>query len=180
MYNASIKKPVWLCAALYLSLLTGSALGEDITVSYAALTAAYMDHIVAIEKGYILEEGLNVKIMRAGGGTATQTLLSGQLLSARRRVLLSVRRFEAVSSKLFIPTCRAPPTGLFQTSLRLGHCKTWWGRRSPSIRSVIRVISPRFYFSKSMGWIQNLFSLSRSETKPAFLLLCRAPSMRRP
>jgi len=79
MYNASIKKLVWLCAALYLSLLTGSALGEDITVSYAALTAAYMDHIVAIEKGYILEEGLNVKIMRAGGGTATQTLLSGQL-----------------------------------------------------------------------------------------------------
>src|SRR5262247_764702 len=79
MYNASIKKPVWLAAALYLSVLTGSALGEDITVSYAALTAAYMDHIVAIEKGYILEEGLNVKIMRAGGGTATQTLLSGQL-----------------------------------------------------------------------------------------------------
>src|SRR5262249_17798996 len=79
MYNASIKKPVWLAAALYLSVLTGSALGEDITVSYAALTAAYMDHIVAIEKGYILEEGLNVKIMRAGGGTATQTLLSRQL-----------------------------------------------------------------------------------------------------
>jgi NitT/TauT family transport system substrate-binding protein len=38
-----------------------------------------MDHIVAIEKGYVLDEGLNVKIMRAGGGTATQTLLSGQL-----------------------------------------------------------------------------------------------------
>jgi NitT/TauT family transport system substrate-binding protein len=79
MYVTSIKKTVWLCAAFYLSLLTGSALGEDITVSYAALTAAYMDHIVAIEKGYILEEGLNVKVMRAGGGTATQTLLSGQL-----------------------------------------------------------------------------------------------------
>src|SRR5262245_49786364 len=76
---ASIKKSVWLGAAFFLSLLTGSALGEEITVSYAALTAAYMDHIVAIEKGYILEEGLNVKIMRAGGGTATQTLLSGQL-----------------------------------------------------------------------------------------------------
>jgi len=52
---------------------------EEITVSYATLTAAYMDHIVAMEKGYALEEGLNVKVMRAGGGTATQTLLSGQL-----------------------------------------------------------------------------------------------------
>jgi NitT/TauT family transport system substrate-binding protein len=79
MYIASVKKTVWLGWAFYLSLLTGSALGEEITVSYAALTAAYMDHIVAIEKGYTLEEGLNVKIMRAGGGTATQTLLSGQL-----------------------------------------------------------------------------------------------------
>ena len=38
-----------------------------------------MDHLVAIEKGYVLDEGLNVKIMRTGGGTATQTLLSGQL-----------------------------------------------------------------------------------------------------
>jgi NitT/TauT family transport system substrate-binding protein len=52
---------------------------EEITVSYASLGAAYMDHIVAIEKGYALEEGLDVKIIRAGGGSATQNLLSGQL-----------------------------------------------------------------------------------------------------
>jgi ABC-type nitrate/sulfonate/bicarbonate transport system substrate-binding protein len=54
-------------------------LAEDITVSYASLGAAYMDHVVAIEKGYALEEGLNVKIIRSGGGSATQTLLSGQI-----------------------------------------------------------------------------------------------------
>src|SRR5919108_1285155 len=54
-------------------------LAEDITVSYASLGAAYMDHVVAIEKGYALEEGLNVKIIRSGGGSATQALLSGQL-----------------------------------------------------------------------------------------------------
>jgi NitT/TauT family transport system substrate-binding protein len=54
-------------------------LAEDITVSYASLGAAYMDHVVAIEKGYALEEGLNIKIMRSGGGSATQTLLSGQI-----------------------------------------------------------------------------------------------------
>jgi len=52
---------------------------EDITVSYASLGAAYMDHVVAIEKGYALEEGLNIKILRSGGGSATQTLLSGQI-----------------------------------------------------------------------------------------------------
>jgi len=78
MYIASVRKALWLGSAFYVCICTGIVFGEEITVSYASLTAAYMDHIVAIEKGYVLDEGLNVKIMRAGGGTATQTLLSGQ------------------------------------------------------------------------------------------------------
>ena len=61
------------------SLARAAASAEDITVSYASLGAAYMDHVVAIEKGYALEEGLNIKILRSGGGSATQTLLSGQI-----------------------------------------------------------------------------------------------------
>jgi NitT/TauT family transport system substrate-binding protein len=76
---ASVRMALWLGLAFYLCICTGSVFGEEITVSYASLTAAYMDHLVAIEKGYVLDEGLNVKIMRTGGGTATQTLLSGQL-----------------------------------------------------------------------------------------------------
>ena len=65
--------------ALALSIYSETVLAEDITVSYASLGAAYMDHVVAIERGYALEEGLNIKIMRSGGGSATQTLLSGQI-----------------------------------------------------------------------------------------------------
>jgi ABC-type nitrate/sulfonate/bicarbonate transport system substrate-binding protein len=64
---------------LVLSACSNRVFAEEITVSYASLGAAYMDHIVAIEKGYALEEGLDVKIIRSGGGSATQTLLSGQL-----------------------------------------------------------------------------------------------------
>src|SRR5262249_24301139 len=79
MYKAANIAPIWFLPTLFLSISLEVASAEDITVSYAALNAAYMDHIVAIEKGYILEEGLNVKIMRAGGGTATQALLSGHL-----------------------------------------------------------------------------------------------------
>ena len=79
MYIASKKKALWLCWAFYLCIFPGLVFGEEITVSYASLTAAYMDHLVAIEKGYVLDEGLTVKIVRAGGGIATQTLLSGQL-----------------------------------------------------------------------------------------------------
>ena len=55
------------------------AFAEDITVSYASLGAAYMDHVVAIEKGYALEEGLNIRVLKSGGGSATQVLLSGQI-----------------------------------------------------------------------------------------------------
>jgi ABC-type nitrate/sulfonate/bicarbonate transport system substrate-binding protein len=65
--------------AIAATAFVNPVLAEDITVSYASLGAAYMDHVVAIEKGYALEEGLNIKIMRSGGGSATQTLLSGQI-----------------------------------------------------------------------------------------------------
>jgi NitT/TauT family transport system substrate-binding protein len=71
---------LWLIAALYWLFCPHLGRGaEEITVSYATLSAAYMDHIVAIERNYLAEEDLTVKIIRAGGGTATQTLLSGQL-----------------------------------------------------------------------------------------------------
>jgi NitT/TauT family transport system substrate-binding protein len=51
---------------------------ENIRVSYASLSAAYMDHICAMDKGYLREEGLNIEVIRAPGGVATPGLLSGQ------------------------------------------------------------------------------------------------------
>jgi NitT/TauT family transport system substrate-binding protein len=73
------KKTSGYLLAVFLLVWSNRAAAEEITVSYASLGAAYMDHVVAIEKGYALEEGLNVKIIRSGGGSATQTLLSGQI-----------------------------------------------------------------------------------------------------
>ena len=64
---------------LVAALCSTRLFAEDITVSYASLGAAYMVYVAAIEKGYALEEGLNIKILRSGGGSATQTLLSGQI-----------------------------------------------------------------------------------------------------
>ena len=40
---------------------------ESIRVSYATLSAAYMDHICAMDKGYFREEGLNIEVIRAPG-----------------------------------------------------------------------------------------------------------------
>lgn len=57
---------------------TGLAAAENIKVSYATLSASYMDHLVAMEKGYFREEGLTVEVIRAGGGVATPGLLAGQ------------------------------------------------------------------------------------------------------
>lgn len=51
---------------------------ENIRVSFATLSAAYMDQITAMEKGYFREEGLTVDVIRAPGGVATQGMLSGQ------------------------------------------------------------------------------------------------------
>jgi ABC-type nitrate/sulfonate/bicarbonate transport system substrate-binding protein len=56
-----------------------SAAAENIQVSYASLSTSYMDHIVAMEKGYFREKGLHVETVRAGGGVATPALLSGRL-----------------------------------------------------------------------------------------------------
>jgi len=63
--------------SLLLSAWTAAA-QETIRVSYATLSAAYMDHIVAMDKGYLKEEGLSVEVIRAPGGVATPGLLSGQ------------------------------------------------------------------------------------------------------
>ena len=52
---------------------------ENITVSLVTPSAAYMDHFVAIEKGYFREQNLNVEYIRAGGGVATPALMSGEL-----------------------------------------------------------------------------------------------------
>ena len=79
MNSAFQRSSTGLFATVVLSIWSTGVFAEDITVSYASLGAAYMDHVVAIEKGYALEEGLNIKILRSGGGSATQTLLSGQI-----------------------------------------------------------------------------------------------------
>lgn len=56
-----------------------AAFAADISVSYPSFNPFYMDHLVAIDSGYMRQEGLHVEIVKAGGGTATQALLAGQL-----------------------------------------------------------------------------------------------------
>jgi ABC-type nitrate/sulfonate/bicarbonate transport system substrate-binding protein len=68
----------WAWLLISLAGKSFAAAPESIRVSYATLSAAYMDHICAMDRGYFREEGLNIEVIRAPGGVATPGLLSGQ------------------------------------------------------------------------------------------------------
>ncbi len=72
-------KPLQICLTISLLLYAAFAAAENIVVSLVTPSAPYMDHFVAIEKGYFREQNLNVEYIRAGGGVATPALLSGDL-----------------------------------------------------------------------------------------------------
>ncbi len=79
MFNIRTSVILRIAAAMSIFIWIGSARAEEVSVSYATYTASYMDHLVALERGYFAEEGLTLKRFRVGGGTATQTLVANKL-----------------------------------------------------------------------------------------------------
>ncbi len=84
---------------------SGALAADTIRVSYATLSAAYMDHICAMEKGYFREEGLTVEVIRAPGGVATPGLLSGQF------------QFSSSASSAVSAAVRGGPVEIIYTNL---------------------------------------------------------------
>jgi NitT/TauT family transport system substrate-binding protein len=74
-----VKNILQLGLVISMLLCRGLAGAENIVVSLVTPSAAYMDHFVAVEKGYFREQNLSVDYIRAGGGVATPALLSGDL-----------------------------------------------------------------------------------------------------
>ena len=56
-----------------------SPAADKVKMSIAATSANYAPYFVALEKGYLTEEGFDVEIVKAGGGTATPAQLSGEI-----------------------------------------------------------------------------------------------------
>jgi NitT/TauT family transport system substrate-binding protein len=52
---------------------------EQIKVPFASFSAVYTPFFIAMEKGYLAEEGLEMEIIHAGGGVATPALVSGEV-----------------------------------------------------------------------------------------------------
>jgi NitT/TauT family transport system substrate-binding protein len=102
---------------------------ENIKVSYAVLSAAYMDHVTAMEKGYFRDEGLNVEVLRMGGGVATPALLSGQLhfsSSAGSSLSAAVR---GGPLKIVYTNLSRPSYYLVATSANISSAKDLIGKR---------------------------------------------------
>lgn len=74
-----MRKFLQLCLLISLPFCHGLVHAENIVVSLVTPSAPYMDHFVAIEKGYFREQNLTVEYIRAGGGVATPALMSGEL-----------------------------------------------------------------------------------------------------
>jgi NitT/TauT family transport system substrate-binding protein len=78
LYKALADSRACCCLVLWLAIASSAAAADTIRVSYATLSAAYMDHICAMDRGYFRDEGLNIEVIRAPGGVATPGLLAGQ------------------------------------------------------------------------------------------------------
>ncbi len=69
-----------LAAAVVASLAAAPAFAADkVKVTIPVLIPAYAMYFLAVDKGYFTEEGLDVEVIKAGGGTATPALMSGDL-----------------------------------------------------------------------------------------------------
>ncbi len=98
-------RSAWFCLMVLLGGAVSAHALDTIRVSYASLSAAYMDHITAMEKGYLREEGLAIEVIRAPGGVATPGLLSGQF------------HFSSSASSALSAAVRGGPVKLVYTNL---------------------------------------------------------------
>ncbi len=53
--------------------------GRKVRVGMSTYAASYMDELVAIEKGYFREEGLDIEFLIGGGGVLTPALVAGEI-----------------------------------------------------------------------------------------------------
>jgi NitT/TauT family transport system substrate-binding protein len=51
---------------------------DHVRVAFAADSAIYAPHFIAVEKRYYADEGIEMEIVRAGGGVATPALIAGE------------------------------------------------------------------------------------------------------
>lgn len=76
-----IRSTTRLAAGLLGLLLVAApaAAADNVKLTLAATDPVYAPYLIAIERGFYREEGIEVEIVNAGGGTATPALISGSV-----------------------------------------------------------------------------------------------------
>ena len=72
-------KPVLAAAWLSLFVAMPAQAADTMKITVSALASGFGDYFIAIDRGYFAEEGIEGKIIQAGGNTATPALLSGDV-----------------------------------------------------------------------------------------------------
>ena len=70
------------CVVVLVAFLVGpwhAPRAETVKLSYAEPAADYVGFFIAVEKGFYAKEGIDVELVRAGGGIATPALISGDI-----------------------------------------------------------------------------------------------------
>jgi NitT/TauT family transport system substrate-binding protein len=95
---------------------------DRVKVTMAASSCYYAPYFVAIQKGYYAGEGIEVEIVKTGGGTATPALISGQV------------QFSTSSSSALSAILRGAPVKIVMTLLDRPMYQLW--STKPEIQSL--------------------------------------------
>jgi len=68
-----------LVGALVLPAFSQAQKLEKLRVTFASMNSIYYPHFIAVARGYYREEGLEIEIIKAGGGVATPALAAGEV-----------------------------------------------------------------------------------------------------
>ncbi len=63
----------------FLIAVAPAVAADNVKLTLAATDPVYAPYLIAIERGYYREDGIEVEIVNAGGGTATPALISGSV-----------------------------------------------------------------------------------------------------
>jgi NitT/TauT family transport system substrate-binding protein len=89
---------------------------ESIKVAFAADAAIYGPYFIAMDKGYFAEEGLDIEMVKAGGGVSTPALLSGELQYSTSATSVVSAGLSGAPVKVILTSADRPPYQMWSST----------------------------------------------------------------
>jgi ABC-type nitrate/sulfonate/bicarbonate transport system substrate-binding protein len=90
---------------------------ETIKVAFAADAAIYGPYFIAMDKGYFAEEGLEIEIVKAGGGVSTPALVSGELQYSTSATSVVSAAIQGAAVKVILTSADRAPYQMWSSTL---------------------------------------------------------------